>query len=102
MIQTYYGDLKIGEIYREDLITSEEASNRLADIRKLLLGYYHELVETVTEQEQRIVEQNETIEQFVDNSVDKIIEQQTETIQEQSDELANISQQVDEINNEVI
>ena len=90
MIQTYYGDLKIGEIYREDLITSEEASNRLADIRKLLLGYYHELVETVTEQEQRIVEQNETI------------EQQTETIQEQTEELADISQQVDTINNEVI
>lgn len=90
MILIYYGDLKIGEIYREDLVTSEEANSRLADIRKLLLGYYHELIETVTEQEQRIVEQNETI------------EQQTETIQSQTEELNNISQQLDGINGEII
>ena len=72
-----------GEIYREDLVTSEEASNRLADLRKILLGYYSELVETVTEQQQRIVEQAEVIET-------------------QSNELTDISQQLDEINNEVI
>lgn len=79
-----------GEVYREDLITSEEASSRLADIRKILLGAYEELVETVTEQQQRIVEQAETI------------EEQEETIQQQTNELDEISQQVDEINNEIV
>ena len=43
-----------GEIYREDLKTEEEANNRLADIKKLLLGNYSELVETVNRQQHTI------------------------------------------------
>lgn len=50
-----------GEIYREDLKTEEEANNRLADIKSLLLGHYSELVETVNRQQQTIAVQQQTI-----------------------------------------
>lgn len=46
---------KNGEIYEEDLVTAEEATNRYNDIKGLLLGT------TVADLEDRIVEQQQTI-----------------------------------------
>lgn len=46
---------KNGEIYEEDLVTEEEATNRYNDIVGLLLGT------TVAELEERISEQQQTI-----------------------------------------
>ena len=46
---------KNGEVFEEDLVTEEEAQNRLKDLKGLLLGT------TVAELEQRITEQQQTI-----------------------------------------
>lgn len=46
---------KNGEIYEEDLVTAEEATNRYNNIKGLLLGT------TIADLEDRIVEQQQTI-----------------------------------------
>ena len=62
---------KNGRIYEEDLVTSSEADNRLANIKEILLGNYAELVETITEQQQRISELSTELE-LATNKVDEI------------------------------
>lgn len=49
---------KNGEVFEEDLVTEEEAQNRLRDIKGLLLGTtVAELEQIITEKEQTIVAQ---------------------------------------------
>lgn len=73
---------KNGEIYEEDLVTAEEATNRYNDIKGLLLGT------TVADLEDRIVEQQQTIS-----------DQATE-IEDLSGAVDTAVQQAIEINNE--
>ena len=65
-----------GATYEEDLVTAEEAANRLEDLKSILLGSYAELVDTVTRLQQQVAQQAE--------------------------ELETISLKLDQINNEVI
>lgn len=68
MILMYYGILEIGEIYREDLASAEEAANRLKDIKGLLLGTtVAELQGRITEQQNTIVEQTKIITETNEN-----------------------------------
>ena len=62
---------KNGGVYEEDLVTSSEANNRLSNIKEILLGNYAELIETVTEQQQRITELTTELESAT-NKVDDI------------------------------
>lgn len=63
-----YGILEIGEIYREDLASAEEAANRLKDIKGLLLGTtVAELQNRITEQQNTIVEQTKVITETNEN-----------------------------------
>lgn len=73
---------KNGEIYEEDLVTAEEATNRYNDIKGLLLGT------TIADLEDRIVEQQQTIS-----------DQATE-IEDLSGAVDTAVQQAIEINNE--
>ena len=72
LIQTVYIDpnddtdvlwfMRNGEIYREDLESSEDATKRYNDIKGLLLGTtVAQLEQIITEQQQTIVEKNITI-----------------------------------------
>lgn len=72
LIQTVYIDpnddtdvlwfMRNGEIYREDLESSEDATKRYNDIKGLLLGTtVAQLEQIITEQQQTIVEKNVTI-----------------------------------------
>ena len=69
LIQTVYIDpnddtdvlwfMRNGEIYREDLESSEDATKRYNDIKGLLLGTtVAQLEQIITEQQQTIVEKN--------------------------------------------
>ncbi len=71
-----------GEIYEEDLVTAEEATNRFNNIKGLLLGT------TIADLEDRIVEQQQTIS-----------DQATE-IEDLSGAVDTAVQQAIEINNE--
>lgn len=73
---------KNGEIYEEDLVTAEEATNRYNNIKGLLLGT------TIADLEDRIVEQQQTIS-----------DQATE-IEDLSGAVDTAVQQAIEINNE--
>ena len=73
---------KNGEIYEEDLVTAEEATNRFNNIKGLLLGT------TIADLEDRIVEQQQTIS-----------DQATE-IEDLSGAVDTAVQQAIEINNE--
>lgn len=72
LIQTVYIDpnddtdvlwfMRNGEIYREDLKSSEDATKRYNDIKGLLLGTtVAQLEQIITEQQQTIVEKNTII-----------------------------------------
>lgn len=72
LIQTVYIDpnddtdvlwfMRNGEIYREDLESSEDATKRYNDIKGLLLGTtVAQLEQIITEQQQTIVEKNTII-----------------------------------------
>ena len=70
---------KNGEIYEEDLVTEEEATNRYNDILGLLLGT------TVAELEQRIAEQQQTISD---------LNQEIEVMDDKTDELCDLADDI--------
>lgn len=85
--------MRNGEIIREDLASTEEATNRYNDLKGLLLGTtIAELEQRITVQQNTIVEQTKTI-----NTQQETITQQQATIQttnENVDELVVLSQNI--------
>ena len=79
--------MRNGEIIREDLASTEEATNRYNDLKGLLLGTtIAELEQRITVQQNTIVEQTKTI-----NIQQETINTQQETIQQTNNDISNLA-----------
>ena len=90
--------MRKGEIIREDLASTEEATNRYNDLKGLLLGTtIAELEQRITVQQNTIVEQTKTI-----NTQQETIDTQQETIQQTNNDISNLADLSMDINGEEV
>lgn len=90
--------MRNGEIIREDLASTEEATNRYNDLKGLLLGTtIAELEQRITVQQNTIVEQTKTI-----NTQQETINTQQETIQQTNNDISNLTDLSIDINGEEV
>ena len=90
--------MRNGEIIREDLASTEEATNRYNDLKGLLLGTtIAELEQRITVQQNTIVEQTKTI-----NTQQETIDTQQETIQQTNNDITDLTNLTVDINGEEV